>query len=72
MPFSESKLYPLFFSPLLYVSFWSMSMYDLYCPVERYKIEVGKLKTSMQEVDDNKEIVRAIMDKLFFYLLVKG
>ena len=49
-----------------------MSMYDLYCPVERYKIEVGKLKTSMQEVDDNKEIVRAIMDKLFFICLLEG
>lgn len=53
-------------SPLLYVTFWSLSMYDLYTPNERYKDEVEKLKVAMNAVDDNKEIVSA-----FFYCIMK-
>lgn len=52
-------------SPLLYVTFWSLSMYDLYTPNERYKDEVEKLKVAMNAVDDNKEIVSA------FYCIMK-
>lgn len=49
-----------FYSPLLYVTFWSLSMYDLYTPVERYEEEVTKLKDAINDVDDNKEIVRLL------------
>ena len=48
----------ILFSPLLYVTFWSLSMYDLYIPSDRYEEEIQKLKKTLSEVDDNKEIVR--------------
>ena len=47
----------ILFSPLLYVTFWSMSMYDLYTPIERYEEEISKLEVSIMDVDENKEIV---------------
>ncbi|XP_057313993.1 THO complex subunit 2-like [Hydractinia symbiolongicarpus] len=50
-------------SPLLYVTFWSLSMYDLYTPVERYEEEVTKLKDAINDVDDNKEITSSSKKK---------
>lgn len=46
-------------SPLLYVTFWSLSMYDVYTPEERYDEETRKIKISIDEIDDNKEITSA-------------
>ena len=45
-------------SPLLYVTFWSMTMYDLNAPKERYDAEIEKLKVAITDVDMSKEIVR--------------
>jgi Transcription factor/nuclear export subunit protein 2. len=45
------------FSPLLYVTFWSLSMYDLYTPSDRYEEEICKLKRSINGIDDSKEFV---------------
>ncbi|XP_047126503.1 THO complex subunit 2 isoform X2 [Hydra vulgaris] len=43
-------------SPLLYVTFWSMTMYDLNAPKSRYDDEISKLETAITEVDASKEI----------------
>ena len=45
------------FSPQLYVTFWSLAMYDLNVPLERYEVEMNKLKLTQSQLDDNKEIV---------------
>jgi len=55
IPLQASKIWNNL-SPLLYVTFWSLSMYDLYTPRERYVEEEKKLKVTKAGVDDNKEI----------------
>lgn len=45
------------FSPQLYVTFWALSMYDLYVPLERYEHELTKLKQQLTQLDDNKDMV---------------
>ena len=45
------------FSPQLYVTFWALSMYDLYVPLERYEQELTKLKQQLTQLDDNKDMV---------------
>ncbi|XP_066928394.1 THO complex subunit 2-like [Clytia hemisphaerica] len=50
-------------SPLLYVTFWSLSMYDLYTPSDRYDEEKAKLKKSINEIDDNKEFTSSSKKK---------
>ena len=32
-------------------------MYDLYLPMERYEAEMQKLKSAIDNIDDNKELV---------------
>ncbi|CAH3126788.1 unnamed protein product [Porites lobata] len=43
-------------SPQLYVTFWALSMYDLYVPLERYDQELTKLKQQLAQLDDNKDM----------------
>jgi len=43
-------------SPQLYTVFWSLSMYELYVPTERYEAEIHKLKSAFNNIDDNKEL----------------
>ncbi|CAH3192277.1 unnamed protein product [Porites evermanni] len=43
-------------SPQLYVTFWALSMYDLYVPLERYEQELTKLKQQLTQLDDNKDM----------------
>lgn len=45
------------FSPQLYVTFWALSMFDLYVPSERYEQELSKLKQQQAQLDDNKDMV---------------
>lgn len=45
------------FSPQLYVTFWALSMFDLYVPTERYEQELSKLKQQQAQLDDNKDMV---------------
>lgn len=43
-------------SPQFLVTFWSLSMYDLYVPADSYQREVNKLKTMSAQVTDSKEM----------------
>lgn len=44
-------------SPQFLVTFWSLSMYDLYVPVESYQREIGKLKQLATQTADSKDMV---------------
>lgn len=39
------------------MTFWALSMYDLYVPLERYDQELTKLKQQLAQLDDNKDMV---------------
>ncbi|XP_011145533.1 THO complex subunit 2 isoform X2 [Harpegnathos saltator] len=43
-------------SPQFLVTFWSLSMYDLYVPVESYQREVSKLKQLATQTADSKDM----------------
>ncbi|KAK2556060.1 THO complex subunit 2 [Acropora cervicornis] len=43
-------------SPQLYVTFWALSMFDLYVPTERYEQELNKLKLQVAQLEDNKDM----------------
>ncbi|XP_023289928.1 THO complex subunit 2 isoform X2 [Orussus abietinus] len=43
-------------SPQFLVTFWSLSMYDLYVPVDSYQREVNKLKQLANQAADTKDI----------------
>jgi len=60
-------------SPQFLVTFWSLSMYDLYVPVESYQREVNKLKQLAAQTVDSKDMVRdiAVLLRLFFSIKVK-
>lgn len=45
------------YSPQLYVTFWALSMFDLYVPSERYEQELNKLKQQLAQLEDNKDMV---------------
>jgi len=45
-------------SPQFLVTFWSLSMYDLYVPVESYQREISKLKQLAAQTADSKDMVR--------------
>jgi THO complex subunit 2 len=36
------------FSPEMYLTFWSLSLYDLYVPVERYQSEFKRKASEMK------------------------
>lgn len=44
-------------SPQFLVTFWSLSMYDLYVPIESYQREISKLKQLAAQTADSKDIV---------------
>lgn len=50
-------------SPQFLVTFWSLSMYDLYVPVDSYQREINKLKALATQAADSKDLVSS----LFFY-----
>ncbi|XP_028517932.1 THO complex subunit 2 isoform X2 [Exaiptasia diaphana] len=43
-------------SPQLYVTFWTLSMYDVHVPVERYEAEIQRFKAQIIQLEDNKEM----------------
>lgn len=43
--------------PQFYVTFWSLTMYDLAVPHSAYEREVNKLKVQIKAIEDNPEIV---------------
>lgn len=51
------------------MTFWSLSMYDLYTPSDRYDEEVAKLKKSIGEIDDNKEFVSCDCHVMLYYVV---
>lgn len=44
-------------SPQFLVTFWSLTMYDLYVPVESYQREINKIKQLSLAAIDNKDAV---------------
>lgn len=44
-------------SPQFLVTFWSLTMYDLFVPVESYQREINKIKQLSAQVMDSKELV---------------
>lgn len=59
------------FSPQLYVTFWALSMFDLYVPSERYEQELNKLKQQQAQLDDNKDMVSFIIKQKVLKSLIK-
>lgn len=47
-------------SPQFFVTFWSLSMYDLQVPHDSYQKEINKLKQLSQMAADSKDSVRHI------------
>uniref|UniRef100_A0ABD2WT94 THO complex subunit 2 n=1 Tax=Trichogramma kaykai TaxID=54128 RepID=A0ABD2WT94_9HYME len=43
-------------SPQFLVTFWSLSMYDLYVPVDSYQREINKLKQMASQAADSKDM----------------
>jgi THO complex subunit 2 len=43
-------------SPQLYVTFWTLSLYDLHVPVDCYETEISKLQQIADEADANAEL----------------
>ena len=46
-----------FSSCSFYVAFWSLSLYDLHIPKERYNDEINKAKDVIQSLENNQEMV---------------
>ena len=51
----------------LYVVFWSLSLYDLHVPKDRYNEEIGKAKEAIQTLENNQEMVHNLLS---LYLLL--
>lgn len=51
-------------SPQFLVSFWSLTLYDLYVPVDAYAKEIAKLKQSAAQVLESKDMVSSFSDPL--------
>src|SRR5690242_1531348 len=43
-------------SPQLYATFWSLSLYDIEVPADRYRAEINKARDSLKNLND--EIAR--------------
>ncbi|XP_048589854.1 THO complex subunit 2 isoform X3 [Nematostella vectensis] len=43
-------------SPQLYVTFWSLSMYDVHVPVDRYELEIQRFKQQIVQLEENKDL----------------
>ncbi|XP_071489382.1 THO complex subunit 2-like [Diadema antillarum] len=43
-------------SPQFYGTFWTLAMYDLHVPSASYEKEINKIKTTISQVDDNKDM----------------
>lgn len=44
-------------SPQFLVTFWSLTMYDLYVPNDSYQREINKLKQMSLQAMDSKDVV---------------
>lgn len=54
-------------SPRFLVTFWSLTMYDLYVPTESYQREVNKIKQLSLAAMDSKDVVSVLIKiNLFF------
>ena len=50
----------VYFSCSFYVAFWSLSLYDLHVPKDRYNDEINKAKDVIQVLENNQEMVITI------------
>lgn len=57
-------------SPQFLVTFWSLSMYDLYVPVESYQREISKLKQLATQTADSKDMVSKKTLDIYCYILL--
>lgn len=48
-------------SPQFLVTFWSLTMYDLYVPTESYQREINKIKQLSLTAMDSKDVVIIIL-----------
>lgn len=44
-------------NPRLYTIFWSLSLYDLYVPTQRYEDEINKAKAAIKELEESQDMV---------------
>lgn len=56
-------------SPQFLVTFWSLTMFDLYVPTDSYQREINKLKNLSQQALDSKDMVCNIHN--IFLLVIK-
>lgn len=54
-------------SPQFLVTFWSLSMYDLYVPGESYQREISKLKQLAAQTADSKDMVCEYRNITYYY-----
>lgn len=52
-------------SPQFLVTFWSLSMYDLFVPAESYQREINKLKQHATQAADSKDLVRSKLSQMY-------
>ena len=57
-------------SPQFLVTFWSLTMYDLFVPNDSYQREINKIKQLSLQVMDSKDMVRFIF--LFTVIIIIG
>lgn len=50
-------------TPQFYVTFWSLTLYDLHVPSESYNTQVLRIKASMQTFADNKDMTSSKIKK---------
>ncbi|XP_041357183.1 THO complex subunit 2-like isoform X2 [Gigantopelta aegis] len=43
-------------SPLFYMTFWTLSMYDLYVPTAAYEKQISLLQQQISHIEDNKDM----------------
>jgi len=50
-------------SPGFYLTFWQLSLYDIFVPVERYKEQIAKQERHIQELDESKDSMQEAKKK---------
>ena len=54
------------------MTFWALSMFDLYVPSERYEQELSKLKQQQAQLDDNKDMVCHALNRADLRFLIES
>ncbi|KAG4304108.1 hypothetical protein PORY_002472 [Pneumocystis oryctolagi] len=46
-----------YMSPWFYVTFWQLQLYDIYVPINQYEVEMNKMKSVIQSIDQDRSDV---------------